>query len=79
MFKALTGGDVLSAEYKYHDSFEYVPFAKLVFSANQPPRSDDPTHGFFRRWQVIPFTRTFEGERRRNGFTRRIGRAAVPA
>jgi P4 family phage/plasmid primase-like protien len=60
MFKALTGGDVLSAEYKYHDSFEYVPFTKLVFSANQPPHSDDPTHGFFRRWVVVPFTRTFE-------------------
>jgi P4 family phage/plasmid primase-like protien len=60
MFKALTGGDVLNAEYKYRDSFEYVPFAKLVFSANQPPHSDDPTHGFFRRWQVVPFNRTFE-------------------
>jgi putative DNA primase/helicase len=60
MFKAITGGDVLHAEYKYLDSFEFVPFAKLVFSANQPPRSDDPTHGFFRRWLVVPFTRTFE-------------------
>jgi putative DNA primase/helicase len=60
MFKALTGGDVVNAEFKYGDSFEFVPFAKLVFSANQPPRSDDATHGFFRRWQVVPFTRTFE-------------------
>lgn len=60
VFKILTGGDVLGAEYKYHDSFEFVPFAKLVFSANQPPHSDDPTHGFFRRWQVVPFCRAFE-------------------
>ena len=60
VFKALTGGDVVHAEYKYLDSFEFIPFAKLVFSANQPPRSDDSTHGFFRRWLVIPFTRTFE-------------------
>jgi P4 family phage/plasmid primase-like protien len=60
MFKALTGGDVVNAEYKYADSFEFVPFAKLVFSANQLPRSDDATHGFFRRWLVVPFTRTFE-------------------
>ncbi len=59
-FKALTGGDVVNAEFKYGDSFEFVPFAKLVFSANHPPRSDDATHGFFRRWQVVPFTRTFE-------------------
>jgi putative DNA primase/helicase len=60
MFKALTGGDVLSAEYKFRDSFEYLPFCKLVFSANKAPQSDDATHGFFRRWQVVPFTRCFE-------------------
>jgi putative DNA primase/helicase len=60
MFKALTGGDVLSGEYKFKDSFEFLPFCKLVFSANKPPQSDDATHGFFRRWQVVPFNRTFE-------------------
>lgn len=59
-FKALTGGDVLSAEHKFKDSFEYLPFCKLVFSANRPPHSDDSTHGFFRRWQVVPFVRCFE-------------------
>lgn len=59
-FKALTGGDVLSAEYKFKDIFEYVPYCKLVFSANKPPASDDNTHGFFRRWLVVPFTRCFE-------------------
>ena len=60
MFKALTGGDVICAEFKFKDSFEYVPFCKLVFSANKPPYTDDATHGFFRRWQVIPFNRSFE-------------------
>jgi putative DNA primase/helicase len=40
--------------------FEYLQFAKLLFSANQPPRSDDSTQGFFRRWIVVPFSRTFE-------------------
>ena len=60
MFKALTGGDVLSAEHKFRDSFEYTPYVKLVFSANKPPQSDDATHGFFRRWQVVPFMRCFE-------------------
>ncbi len=60
MFKALTGGDVVLGEYKFKDSFEYVPFCKLVFSANKPPETDDATHGFFRRWQVVPFTKSFE-------------------
>ena len=59
-FKALTGGDLFNAEHKYSDSFEFIPFAKLLFSANLPPKSDDPTHGFFRRWVVVPFVASFE-------------------
>jgi putative DNA primase/helicase len=59
-FKALTGGDVMLAERKFCDSFEFVPFCKLIFSANRPPHSDDTTHGFFRRWLVVPFLRCFE-------------------
>jgi putative DNA primase/helicase len=60
IFKALTGGDAVHAERKYRDSFEFIPYAKLIFSANQPPPSDDPTFAFLRRWLVLPFTRTFE-------------------
>jgi len=59
VFKALTGGDVLLAERKYADSFEFSPFARLIFSANHPPRSHDASHAFFRRWLVVPFCRTF--------------------
>ncbi|MGO9261735.1 MAG: phage/plasmid primase, P4 family [Bryobacteraceae bacterium] len=60
VFKSLTGGDVLAGEFKFKDSFEFESPAKLIFSANAAPRSDDATHGFFRRWQVVPFARTFE-------------------
>jgi putative DNA primase/helicase len=60
MFKNLTGGDVVSAERKFEPSFEFRPFVRLLFSANSAPRSEDSTHGFFRRWLVIPFTKTFE-------------------
>jgi putative DNA primase/helicase len=60
MFKALTGNDLVNAERKYESSFEFRPFARLLFSANSAPRSEDATHGFFRRWLVIPFNRTFD-------------------
>jgi putative DNA primase/helicase len=59
-FKALTGNDTMLAERKFCDSFEFVPFCKLIFSANRPPHSDDATYGFFRRWVVVPFVRCFE-------------------
>lgn len=63
IFKALTGGDPVTGEYKYRDSFEFLPYCRLVFSSNHPPRSGDGSFAFFRRWIVVPFTRTFEGDR----------------
>jgi len=60
VFKAITGGDGLHAEYKYRESFEFFPHCRLVFSANHVPRSGDASHAFFRRWLVVPFNRTFE-------------------
>ncbi len=59
VFKAITGGDPMMAEYKFKDSFEFVPYARLVFSANHPPKSKDASPAFFRRWLVVPFERTF--------------------
>jgi putative DNA primase/helicase len=61
VFKALTGGDIVTGEYKYRDSFEFVPFARLIFSANHPPRSADASEAFFDRWTVLPFAGRFRG------------------
>lgn len=63
-FKALTGGDAIEAEHKFRDSFSFEPFARLVFSANSPPRSSDGSDGFFDRWLVVPFDARFRGTRR---------------
>lgn len=60
VFKAVTGDDPIDAEYKFRDGFSFNPFARLVFSCNHLPRSSDASKAFFRRWLVIPFTRTFE-------------------
>lgn len=59
VFKTVVSGDRTSAEYKGRDSFNFKPFARLMFSANELPRSSDLTNGFFRRWIIIPFTNKF--------------------
>lgn len=59
VFKAITGGDTLQAEYKFQGSFDFIPYARLVFSANHPPKSQDASPAFFRRWLVVPFERRF--------------------
>jgi putative DNA primase/helicase len=60
-FKEITGEDFLDAEYKFGKQFQFKPFARLLFSANQPPQSKDTTDAFLDRWWVIPFNRRFEG------------------
>ncbi|MEM4994974.1 phage/plasmid primase, P4 family [Priestia sp. SB1] len=62
-FKRIVTGDVLSAQFKGIDSFDYNPFAKLIFSSNVIPRSRDTTDGYFRRWTIIPFPNKFEGDK----------------
>ena len=59
-FKAVVGGNMIPAEKRFRDSFEFIPFARLVFSTNEPPESDDASYAFMRRWIVIPFDNTFE-------------------
>jgi P4 family phage/plasmid primase-like protien len=59
VFKAITGGDVLTGERKFESSFDFTPYARLVFSANHPPKSQDASPAFFRRWIVVPFDKTF--------------------
>jgi putative DNA primase/helicase len=61
MFKTLTTGDYVTAERKHAQPFRFRSYAKLLFSANKIPASRDKTHAFYRRWTIIPFTRTFNG------------------
>ncbi len=66
VFKIITGGnEPLTGEHKFGTSFEFYPFARLVFSANHPPRSADASHAFFRRWLPIPFDKTFGPDEQR--------------
>ena len=59
-FKALTGGDTLSAEVKYVQSPVHLKnSAKLWFSANQIPQSPEDTIAFYRRWNVWQFKKQF--------------------
>jgi len=52
-FKALTGGDIISAEQKGKDKFSFRNYAKLMFGANDYPQVREPDEAFFSRWIVI--------------------------
>jgi P4 family phage/plasmid primase-like protien len=62
--KMLTSGDRLSAERKMKQRFEFTPYAKLIFSTNEPPETDDKTYAFWRRLIVFSCENVFEGDKK---------------
>lgn len=64
-FKKIVTEDALDAQRKFKPPFVFKPYARFVFSANSFPRSADATDGFFRRWLVIPFDKSFDGSKER--------------
>ena len=59
IFKMLTGEDFIPAQRKFKDEFQFVNYAKQIFSANQVPKSMDDSDAFFRRWLPITFGKQF--------------------
>ena len=57
--KQLTGGDLITAEPKFKNAFTYFNFAKLIYSCNKVPLTEDKSRAFFRRVVFIPFPNTF--------------------
>lgn len=71
-FKKLITGDRMTVEQKHKDPFEFNNYARLLFSANELPGSRDRTYAFYRRWLIIPFTRTFKGENADKNLTQKL-------
>lgn len=61
-FKQVTGGDNITAEKKFKGFFNFYNYAKMIFSCNQIPIAYDDTDAYFRRWIILNFPNTFEGD-----------------
>ena len=61
-FKKIVAGEPQSAERKFKEPFEFEPFAKILFSANDFIPTKDRTHGFYRRFDILKFNRIFKTE-----------------
>ncbi len=55
ILKMLTGGDIIAAERKGRDPFNYINHAKLNFSCNRVPRTPDESLAFHKRFIVLPW------------------------
>lgn len=58
-FKKIVSGNSIKAEFKGQDVFFFSPYVKLLFSANNIPRTKDKTGAVLRRLVIIPFNAVF--------------------
>lgn len=68
-FKNLTGRDTITADRKFKTVLHFENFAKLVFAANQLPKTCDITDGFFMRWILLEFPYTFISQEEYNSIS----------
>lgn len=60
VLKQIISGDPIAAEYKGGKNFDFVPVARLLFSANALPKSSDKSHGWYSRLRFVPFPYQFK-------------------
>jgi len=61
MLKKISGGDIISAERKFKEPFQYRPYAKIIMASNNEPYTSDIGDWLVRRLQIIEFNNSFIG------------------
>jgi len=64
--KGVISGDPLEGEKKGKDAYPFIPFATLIFSANEIPEVSDGSDGFARKFELIQWSIQFYGTNRDN-------------
>lgn len=57
--KNLIAGGTISAEFKGKDHFTFTNVARIIFSAQETPRTSDNTLAWYDRWFFVKFPNTF--------------------
>lgn len=58
-FKSLIGRDLITAPRKFLTPINFVNYSKMIFCANEIPKTYDNSIAFFNRWIIIDFPYTF--------------------
>jgi putative DNA primase/helicase len=78
-FKAIVTGDETTGRHPHERPFSFVPRAGNVFACNALPGTTDHTKGFWRRFAVVAFNRSFANDPTRdNQIAQRIIAAESP-
>lgn len=58
--KSTTSGELMTAEHKFKEPFEFKPFATCWFGTNHLPHTRDFSEALFRRALIVEFNRVFQ-------------------
>lgn len=58
LFKQISSGEPIGARLPYGEPLTINNYAKIAFNANQLPKDVEHTHGFYRRFLIVPFEQT---------------------
>lgn len=64
IFKRLVSGEPVQARLPYGQPFDLINNAKFMFNANELPKVDEHNEAVFRRFIIIPFSKTIPKEKR---------------
>jgi putative DNA primase/helicase len=70
--KAMISGDLISARHIRESPFDFRPTVAHLFSANMLPGVRDMSVGFWRRWVVLEFNRSFAPHEQDRGLAERV-------
>lgn len=59
-YKKITGRDPVTVDRKYGQPFQFVNSAVMIFAANELPKVEDDSDGWWRRWDIIQFPHQFK-------------------
>ena len=77
--KAMISGDTVTARHIRQAPFQFKPKAAHLFSANSLPAVRDMSPGFWRRWIVFPFKRSFAEQEQDRTLAQRVIAEDLPA
>lgn len=55
VFLMVTGGDYIRGQKKHQDGFNFRNYAKLVYSCNEIPESENKSDAYYNRWLIIEY------------------------
>lgn len=79
VFKAFTGGDLVSGRHPTHKPINFRCMAAHLFNTNRLPPTRDKSPAFFGRWLILEFSRTIPVEKQIVGLADRIFDEEQPA